>query len=731
MNIARVRGLSRIARIAIANALSRLDTQLSIGPNRPHAVPPSSALTDPSVSWRSFSQPHLSAGFGEDLFKGAIADKFLKEQGLSAAVLDDPSWVKDVATADKIAKAVLTWCLSKGVTNFCHWFQPMASTFRHGNTGQVQMSMLEFNRDGTTTYELKGKHILFGETDGSSYPNGGMRATHTAGGYLCIDPSSPMFLRDDALFIPACFVSYEGKALDEKTPLHSAHEAMSKQTARLFKHMGFEVAGAVNNIGLEQELFFIPREAYERRMDLQFTGRTVLGKMPARGQEGCDHYMAPINVHGKVMACMKEIQTQCYKLGIPLKTRHREVAPNQYEFAPEFGSVITQTDQNLVVMQICEEVAAKHDLACLLQEKPFAGVNGSGKHNNWSISTLCGAQLLNPGDLTAKSGNPELFPVVMAALVAGVDSYGDLMRLSIASPGNDFRLGAMEAPPSVISTYLGTQMTEYLTEFMNGNVFEYKPSVTPIPLGVDSLPVINAPAEDRNRTSPFPYGGHRFEFRAVGSTQNVSLVNTVLDSMVAKMFSNISDRIEAGESAVAVAQELLKKHFKAVYNGNGYDPEWPAKADAMGVTRIDSGVEAINKFVDPKNVEMFSSMGVFTPEECAARREILLELYVGTVEMEVGCMIDMINQHAIPSAKAAGINASGLEKGAKECAAAIAKVHATEDAFEQAKLCRVLRLETMVNVRKVVDDVEAACPANLWTMATYKELLFVDTGKHR
>ena len=221
MNIARVRGLSRIARIAIANALSRLDTQLSIGPNRPHAVPPSSALTDPSVSWRSFSQPHLSAGFGEDLFKGAIADKFLKEQGLSAAVLDDPSWVKDVATADKIAKAVLTWCLSKGVTNFCHWFQPMASTFRHGNTGQVQMSMLEFNRDGTTTYELKGKHILFGETDGSSYPNGGMRATHTAGGYLCIDPSSPMFLRDDALFIPACFVSYEGKALDEKTPLHA------------------------------------------------------------------------------------------------------------------------------------------------------------------------------------------------------------------------------------------------------------------------------------------------------------------------------------------------------------------------------------------------------------------------------------------------------------------------------------------------------------------------------
>ena len=421
----------------------------------------------------------------------------MKKEGLSVKDLEDYSWTKDASKPDKIAKALLAWALDRGATSFCHWFQPMASTFRHGNTGQVQMSMLEYNADGTPTFELKGKHVLFGETDGSSYPNGGMRATHTAGGYLCIDPSSPVFLRDDCMFIPACFVSYDGKALDEKTPLHRAHQAMSKQGARLFKKMGFEVQGMVNNIGLEQELFFIPREAYERRMDLQFTGRTVLGKMPARGQEGCDHYMAPINVHGPAMACMKEIQEQCYKLGIPLKTRHREVAPNQYEFAPLFGSVITQTDQNLVVMQICEEVAAKHGLAALLQEKPFAGVNGSGKHNNWSISTLCGAQLLNPGDLTARSGNPELFPVVMSAIVAAVDEYGDLMRLAIASPGNDFRLGAMEAPPSVISTYLGKQMTAYLKDFMEGKVYEYKPATTPIDLGVDILPT----AMRRQRTA--------------------------------------------------------------------------------------------------------------------------------------------------------------------------------------------------------------------------------------
>ena len=648
---------------------------------------------------------------------------------MTAADLDDYTWINDSAKADKVAKALLKWGLDAGASSFCHWFQPMASTFRHGMTGQVQLSTLEFNDDGTPTFELKGKHILFGETDGSSYPNGGMRATHTAGGYLCIDPASPPFMRDDNIFIPACFVSYDGKALDEKTPLHRAHQAMSKETARLFKHCGFEVKGAVNNIGLEQELFFVPREAYQRRMDLQFTGRTVMGKMPARGQELCDHYMSPINIEAEVYHCMKEIQEQCYKLGIPLKTRHREVAPNQYEFAPLFGSVIVQTDQNLMVMQICEEVARKHGLAALIQEKPFAGVNGSGKHNNWSISTLCGTQLLNPGDLTAKSGNPSLFPIVMAALVAGVEEYGDLMRLAIASPGNDFRLGAMEAPPSVISTYLGPQLTAYLKDFSEGNVYEYKPATSPINLGVDIMPIVHAPAEDRNRTSPFPYGGHRFEFRAVGSSQNVSLVNTVLNALTAKKFAEISEGVEAGKDAVAVAQEMLKKHFKVIYNGNGYDPAWPAEADKLGITHIDSGVEAIDKFVAEKNVKMFEDLKVFDAAECAARRTILLDLYVGTIEMEVGCMIDMINQHAIPSAKAAGIDAAGMSAGVVKLEAALKEMHAAADEYEAAKLARVLRLDTMIDVRKVVDDVEAICPADKWTLATYKELLFVDVGK--
>jgi len=456
-----------------------------------------------------------------------------------------------------------------------------------------------------------------------------------------------------------------------------------------------------------------------------------MGKMPARGQEGCDHYMAPINVHGNVLACIQEIQHQCFKMGIPLKTRHREVAPNQYEFAPLFGSCISQTDQNLVVMQVCEEVARKHDLACLMQEKPFAGVNGSGKHNNWSISTLCGAQLLNPEDLTKRSGNPELFPVVMAAIVSAIDQYGDLMRLSIASPGNDFRLGAMEAPPSVISTYLGKQMTDYMTDFMNGKVYAYQPTTSPVDLGVDIMPTVQAPAEDRNRTSPFPYGGHRFEYRAVGSTQNVSLVNTVLTAITAKMFSNISDRVEAGEKATDVAQDLLKKHSKVIFNGNGYDPSWPAKADELGICHIDSGVEAIAKFTDPKNIELFTSMGVFTETECKARQTILHELYVGTVEMEAGCMIDMTVQSVIPDIKKAGLTdlIPGIEAGVAELKSAVAAVHGAANEYEAAKLCRVLRLETMSKIRKTIDDAEAVVPAEMWTTATYKQLMFVDQNR--
>ena len=501
--------------------------------NRRVRVAANAMMSMPSTSTASVE------GFGDHCFKGAVAKKYLSKYGETDKLLMDVTWPSQPGKADIVAKAVLDWAVDNGASVYCHWFQPMASSgVRHGLSAQVHQTMYEFDKDGKPFFKFDGEALLQGETDGSSYPNGGMRATHCAGGYLSIDPLSPIFLREDTVFIPAAFVSYNGDALDEKTPLHRAVEAMSKEGTRLLKLLGYEVDGLINNIGLEQEIFLVPRHAFYRRPDLQFTGRTIMGKAPARGQEMSDHYMAPISRATTAFDCMRQIQMECFKMGIPLKTRHREVAPNQYEFAPLFGNVINQTDQNLMVMQIIEEVASENGLAALLQEKPFAGINGSGKHNNWSIGTTDGINLLNPKQLNAASKNNEIFPVVMAAIVSAIDKHGDLMRLAIASPGNDFRLGAMEAPPAVISTYLGDDMTSYLMAFVeSGKADAYAPSKKKLAFGADSISDIEVPAEDRNRTSPFPYGGARFEFRAAGSSQNVSLINTVLNTITAEAFA--------------------------------------------------------------------------------------------------------------------------------------------------------------------------------------------------
>jgi glutamine synthetase len=369
-----------------------------------------------------------------------------------------------------VAAAVLEWAKDNGASSYCHWFQPLGSSIlRHGLSGQVQNRMMEFDSNGELIWKFEGKHLLRGETDGSSYPSGGLRSTHRAGGYTCIDPTSPIFIREDAVFIPAAFVSYLGDCLDEKTPLLRSLDALGDQGARLLKLLGFrDVEGSApltavqSFIGLEQEFFFIPRDAYLNRTDLQLAGRTVLGRLPPRGQEASDHYMSPISLASPALACMQEIQDQCFKMGIPLKTRHREVAPNQYELVPLFGHVTSQVDQNILLMQIVEEVAVKHNLAALFHEKPFQGVNGSGKHNNWSLRTNDGTNIFNSNDMYRRTGTPLAFAVVIAALVRAVDKYGDLVRLGCGSPGNDFRLGACEAPPAIISLYLGENMTNYL-----------------------------------------------------------------------------------------------------------------------------------------------------------------------------------------------------------------------------------------------------------------------------
>jgi len=680
-----------------------------------------------AVNVRTMANLAAYEDFGKNVFSGKVADEYLQRHGASAETLNDPNWVNN--DADKVANAVFDWAIDRGANVYCHWFQPMASSgVRHGLTGQVQNMMIKFNSDGEIAQDFKGKTLVKGETDGSSFPNGGLRGTHCAGGYLAVDTSSPILCRGDTIFIPSAFVSYYGAALDEKTPLLRSNSALDESGSKLFSLLGGDASTGVQaNIGLEQEMFLIPREEYYRRPDLQLTGRTIMGKNAPRGQEMCDHYMAPLSSATSALACMQEIQDECWRMGIPLRTRHREVAPNQFEFAPLYGSNTTQIDQNVFVMQIIEEVAPKHGLAALLQEKPFNDVNGSGKHNNWSIATRSGINFLDPEDVMEATGNEEAFPVIMAAIVAAVDDHGDLLRASIANPGNDFRLGACEAPPAIISAYLGDDMTSYLEAFMNGASSKYDPVKKVIDLGTREIVPFEVPAEDRNRTSPFPYGGGRFEFRSVGSAQNVSLVNTVLNTIAAEKFAAFAERIEAGENPGDVARASLKKHWKVIFNGDNYDEANQQMLTDSGVWRIDSGVEAIAALTSEKNIDLFEKMSVFKEEELSARRDVLHDHYTGTVEMEALVMIDMINQHIIPSVKECGVGPlDELSAAITTIKAAVAEIHAADSSMGKAELARVLRLETMIDIRAVCDAAEEVVPADKWTLATYKELLFLD-----
>jgi len=678
---------------------------------------------------RSRGVSSLLDGYGDHVFRGAVADAYLTKQGLPAGTLDSSAWTNDAGAADKVAAAVLEWATENDATNYCHIFQPLgASGFRPGLAGMVQNAFFKFDGAGRPTWDFKGKDLLMGETDGSSYPNGGLRATHRAGGYVGIDPTSPIFLRGDTIFVPACLVSFSGDALDEKTPLLRSADALNREGTRFLKLLGYDVSGVHSNIGLEQEFFLVPRDAYTKRIDLQLCGRTIMGADAPRGQELCDHYMAAPSQSTAALACLQELQAQCFRLGIPLRTRHREVAPNQFEVAPLYGSATTQVDQNLTVMQLVEEIAASYGLAALLQEKPFNTINGSGKHNNWSVSTHDGINLLNAGQISKAAGSGDVFPVVIAAIVGAVDEHGDLLRCAIASPGNDFRLGACEAPPAIVSTYLGDDLTTYLEAYAAGDApTAYAPATTDLEMGVASLRDVRIPAQDRNRTSPFPYGGHRFEFRAVGSAQNVSLVNTVLNTISAQAFKRVADRLEDGDALQKIAADLIHTHVpKVVFNGDNYDPANQQMLTDRGVWRIDSSVEAICRLSAPKNTTLFDEMRVLKPHECAARQVVLLDHYVGTVDLEARCMLDMLHKHVIPAAVVAGlVMVPHLKEAVATLDDALAEIHAAEGE-EQAALARSLRLETMETIRAHCDAAEIQCPGDLWTLPTYVDLLFLD-----
>lgn len=414
-------------------------------------------------------------------------------------------------------------------------------------------------------------------------------------------------------------------------------------------------------------------------------------------------------------------------MGIPLKARHREVAPNQYEFTPLYGPVTTAVDQNLVVMQIIEEVAIAHGLTALLQEKPFAGYNGSGKHNNWSISTDDGTNLFNCDELAENANDPDIFPIVMAAIVKAVHKYGDLLRMSIATPGNDLRLGGMEAPSTIVSLYLGDSLTEFLQQYMEGSTDHYYPTSKVFDMGALAIPPIEVPAEDRNRTAFFAYGGNRFEFRAAGSSQNLSIINTVLGTITAKVFKEFADAIAGGKTPREVASAALKESFQVIFNGNCYDPATTAELRAKGLCAIDSSVEALCKFTDPKNIELFEEMKVFTKEECLAQQDLLLRHYIGTVEIEANCMVDMINQFIIPSCKRSGKGPLGeLHSSVLTLKQSLETIKNEPEVVIQAELSRELRLLTMRNIRKLCDQAEAVVPESQWLLATYNELLYVD-----
>jgi len=668
------------------------------------------------------------SSYGQNRFMGTVAAKYLVKQGLPANLLSTSDWTLDRETAHKVAKAIIEWAKERGATMTVHCFQPLGSAgLRLGQTAGVQNAMFNFNKKGELEYVFTGDELIQGESDGSSFHNGGLRATHTAGGYTILDPTSPVFIRGDTVFIPTMFVSWHGIAIDEKTPLLKSMKVLGTQGKRLLSKLGYEVSNIIPNIGLEQEFFLIPREAYYKRPDLQFAGRTIMGRDAARGQELCDHYMAPLNQ--VALACMQEIMHEGFKMGCPFKTRHREVAPNQYECAPYFGLASTQIDENLVLMQLIDEIPQKHGLVGILHEKPFNHVNGSGKHNNFSLGTPEGVNLMNGPQLTAKSGNADIFPIVISAVVRAMFVHGDLFRMAIASPGNDFRLGACEAPPSIMSTYLGQQLTDYLDDFRKGkrNVV-YTPNKVTVDLGIDGVAPVKIPAEDRNRTSPFPYGGHRFEFRAAGSSQNVSMINTVLCTTIAESFQMIADQMDEGKAAAEVAAEMLNESWDVIFNGNGYSKEWPIEAERRHLCRIDSGVEACKKLTDKKNKDLFSKMNVMKPDECDARATIMYNHYAGTVEIEAKCMVDMIQQHIIPSATKVNLTSqvTQLTAAVKKLEADLHAMEHKDTSYDKATAARVLRLETMVDIRKICDAVEALVPPSLWTLATYKELLFLD-----
>lgn len=652
----------------------------------------------------------------------------------------------DVANA--VAVAMKEWAVEHGATHFTHWFQPMT-----GFTAEKHDSFISPDGDGVITMDFSGKELVKGEPDASSFPSGGLRATFEARGYTAWDPTSPAFIKDGTLYIPTAFCSYSGEALDKKTPLLRSMEALSKEAVKVLNLIGNkEVTGVSTTVGPEQEYFLIDKEDYAKRKDLIFTGRTLLGAMPPKGQEMEDHYFGALRP--RVSAYMHELDEELWKLGIPAKTKHNEVAPAQHELAPVFDTTNVAVDHNQLTMEIMKKVADKHGYVCLLHEKPFAGINGSGKHNNWSMSTNTGVNLLDPGKTPAENTQ---FLVFLTAVIKAVDEYADLMRLSVASAGNDHRLGANEAPPAIISIFLGDELTAVLKSIEEDSFFGTQEKVS-MDIGAAVLPHFAKDTTDRNRTSPFAFTGNKFEFRSLGSSASVAGPNIVLNTAVAESLSQFYEILKdvPADQMEKKVHELVKKtiveHKRVIFNGNGYTDEWVKEAEARGLYNYRSTPEVLPVFIAQKNLDLFTKHHIYSETEAKSRYEILLENYCKTLHIEAKTLSDMVNKEFLPSVSVyvdelvASITAkqalsipstsqlelvkklSGLYEKISELEAKLeadtAKAEGMGESLETAKFYHDTIKEEMDAIREAADEAETLLPADVLPYPTYADMLF-------
>ena len=654
----------------------------------------------------------------------------------------------DISLANAVASAMKDWAVENGATHYTHWFQPMT-----GVTAEKHDSFISPAPDGGVLMEFSGKELIKGEPDASSFPSGGLRATFEARGYTAWDPTSFAFIKDKTLCIPTAFCSYTGDALDKKTPLLRSMSALNKQALRILKLFGNDSVHMVTtSVGPEQEYFLIPKEMYDQREDLIFTGRTLFGAKPPKGQEMDDHYFGIIKP--RVAEFMKDLNDELWKLGILAKTEHNEVAPAQHELAPIYSTTNIATDHNQLTMEIMQKVASKHGLVCLLHEKPFAGVNGSGKHNNWSIATDTGVNLLTPGETPYENAQFLLF---LVAVIKAVDEYQDLLRLSVATAGNDHRLGANEAPPAVISIFLGDELEGVLDAIENETDYTGSKDAK-MKLGVDVLPEFKKDTTDRNRTSPFAFTGNKFEFRMLGSSNSIACANIMLNSAVAEILKDFADSLEKASDFEKDLHELIKntikEHKRIIFNGNGYGDEWMEEAAKRGLSNLKTTPDCMPKLLDKKNADMLVTQGVFTQAELESRCEIMLENYTKAVNIEALTMVDIAKKQIIPAvedyvaslvttaSRKMKISADIPMTYEKEVIsklsslvdiiydrtnileAATNKLKDIEDITEQAYYIRDEILAKMASLRVAADEAETLTDKKYWPFPTYGDLLF-------